>query len=473
MKLVHAALSAAALAATSTAAPVASPAFPASQAFAQSAPSDGHVTRLAPTRVPTTSRHAGIYHVSSGTWTRRASATAAFGPDVIYSNTAPSGYFSSAGGNGGFAPGSTNIDEGGIPGTGNTDHPLANRDEYSVNGFEIGYCDLDTTPRSSGWEIGFYSKYDSCSRPDEAPDARINVGSLPSNGCWVLQVDLSGGAEFTLAADGGDGFQDDPWEDRFGWSFRYTGTGDGSRPAGFYLRGNPGVTDPGWTQGDEPRAGSNTYFGRPSPCGPGDATGYLTVDRWHSWHPSGVWTSCYWFGGYSTNRPCGERANPLASWHMEILADVGSGDELAGEPYCLSESNSANFVSTLFITGSADPADDNVHLRSQLPPNTFGFFLTSRTPGFVTLPVGSAGNLCLAGQIGRFVGPGQVKNSGPDGWISLDTNAGEWSALSIPEPTSNYAAATGITSHFQLWHRDSVNGTPTSNFSDAKAVTWE
>ncbi|MEM8711873.1 MAG: hypothetical protein AAGG01_13050 [Planctomycetota bacterium] len=44
---------------------------------------------LAAQKAPSPTRHAGIYHVTSGTWTRTPATTAAFGPDVIYSNTAP------------------------------------------------------------------------------------------------------------------------------------------------------------------------------------------------------------------------------------------------------------------------------------------------------------------------------------------------------------------------------------------------
>ncbi len=54
-----------------------------------------------------------------------------------------------------------------------------------------------------------------------------------------------------------------------------------------------------------------------------------------------------------------------------------------------------------------------------LPNNAFGFFLTSGTAGFVANPGGSMGNLCLSGAIGRYVGQGQIKNSGATGAFSL------------------------------------------------------
>ena len=48
----------------------------------------------------------------------------------------------------------------------------------------------------------------------------------------------------------------------------------------------------------------------------------------------------------------------------------------------------------------------------QLPPNAFGFFLTSRSQGLVMGPGGGRqGNLSLGGASGRYVAPGQIKYS--------------------------------------------------------------
>jgi len=115
---------------------------------------------LVPTAVPVPIKYGGIYHTATGTWTRAPGPVANFGPDTIYSNTAGSGYFSAAGGAGGFAPGSTNIDEGEVPGTTNPINS-GNRDEYNVNCIEIGYCDLGAAG-TGGWEISFYGSYAPC-----------------------------------------------------------------------------------------------------------------------------------------------------------------------------------------------------------------------------------------------------------------------------------------------------------------------
>ncbi|MEM8711604.1 MAG: hypothetical protein AAGG01_11675, partial [Planctomycetota bacterium] len=49
----------------------------------------------------------------------------------------------------------------------------------------------------------------------------------------------------------------------------------------------------------------------------------------------------------------------------------------------------------------------------------FGFFVTSQTEGFAANPGGSAGNFCLGGAVGRYVGPGQILNSGSLSQIEL------------------------------------------------------
>jgi len=96
-----------------------------------------------------------------------------------------------------------------------------------------------------------------------------------------------------------------------------------------------------------------------------------------------------------------------------------------------------------------------------LPPNRFGYFLVSATQGFVSNPGGSQGNLCLAGNIGRYAS--HVLNSGPGGSFSLAIDL--TSLPTIPPST----VGSGETWSFQAWFRD-VNPTQTSNFTDGVAV---
>ena len=82
-------------------------------------------------------------------------------------------------------------------------------------------------------------------------------------------------------------------------------------------------------------------------------------------------------------------------------------------------------------------------------------------------PAGSAGNLCLAGSIGRYVGPGQIQNSGAAGAISLGINLSQH-----PTPTGFVQVAAGQTWNFQAWFRDSSIGMTTSNFSNGLSLTF-
>jgi hypothetical protein len=92
----------------------------------------------------------------------------------------------------------------------------------------------------------------------------------------------------------------------------------------------------------------------------------------------------------------------------------------------------------------------------------------SRTQGFVTNPFGSAGNLCLGGAIGRYVAPGQIKNSGPDGLITLGLDLGN-----VPQPSGHVGIQPGESWSFQLWHRENFGGAGNSNYTDGYEIVFE
>ncbi len=139
-----------------------------------------------------------------------------------------------------------------------------------------------------------------------------------------------------------------------------------------------------------------------------------------------------------------------------------------GTPYCQANPNSTGQPSAIFAIGSPQVADRDVTLRVEnLPPNTFGFFIVSPHQAFIPHPAGSAGVLCIAGPVGRFVGPGQVQDSGAAGEISLAILLDM-----IPSPTGFLSTSPGDTWNFQLWHRDAVMGAATSNFSNARSIAF-
>ncbi|MCP3918675.1 MAG: hypothetical protein GY711_24275 [bacterium] len=175
-------------------------------------------------------------------------------------------------------------------------------------------------------------------------------------------------------------------------------------------------------------------------------------------------------GSTQTASPSGQLANPAGS--DITLGDAGCGSAFdallltlevpIGRGYGCgpTQPNTTGVPGVLLATGSASVAANAFGLTAtQLPPAQFGYFLAGRTPGFFS-PPGSAGFICLSGNIGRF---NQAANiiQGPMGSIAVDLNA-------IPvNPTS--PVQVGETWHFQCWYRDSG----TSNFTDAVAVTFQ
>jgi hypothetical protein len=153
---------------------------------------------------------------------------------------------------------------------------------------------------------------------------------------------------------------------------------------------------------------------------------------------------------------------------MEIAIQVPSGGTI-GTNYCTTVPNSTGNSGAISATGSTVAANNDVELlATSLPNNAFGFFLTSQTQGFIQNPGGSQGNLCLTGSIGRYVGPGQIQNSGLTGSISLVLDLTQ-----TPQPTGFVSVQAGQTWNFTAWHRDAVAGVATSNFTDGLTILFQ
>ncbi|MEM6671562.1 MAG: hypothetical protein AAF726_01890 [Planctomycetota bacterium] len=155
---------------------------------------------------------------------------------------------------------------------------------------------------------------------------------------------------------------------------------------------------------------------------------------------------------------------------MHMILEVGVlSDGGIGTQYCAANPNSSGATGDIRAMGSVFAANNDVTLSaSDLPFNSFGYFLASRTQGFTANPAGSQGNLCLSGNVGRYVGPGQIMSSGLSGEISLDLNLSQ-----TPQPTGFVAVMPQETWYFQLWHRDSVGGTATSNFTNGLSIDFQ
>ncbi|MDB4426377.1 hypothetical protein N9151_00095 [bacterium] len=163
----------------------------------------------------------------------------------------------------------------------------------------------------------------------------------------------------------------------------------------------------------------------------------------------------------------------------ELLADPtldlnqnGTPDrcERIGNSYCSDAiPNSTGEYGELTVLGSFNISQNDMTLSARrLPPQSFGFFITSQAPANIYPLNTSEGRLCVTGQVGRYVGPGQLVNSGPSGSVGLPIDL-----TAMPTPTGFIPATFFSTWYFQLWHRDAVGGQTTSNFTDAVAVTFQ
>lgn len=149
---------------------------------------------------------------------------------------------------------------------------------------------------------------------------------------------------------------------------------------------------------------------------------------------------------------------------IQIARPVGP----LGTNYCTGNPNSTGAVALISGSGSSSVASNDLVLQcSAMPLNAFGFFLTSQTQASIPNPGGSSGVLCLSGAIGRYVGPGQILNSGSSGAIALQVNL-----LQHPTPTGPTVVQAGSTWNFTCWFRDASGGVATSNFSNGLEIQF-
>ena len=136
-----------------------------------------------------------------------------------------------------------------------------------------------------------------------------------------------------------------------------------------------------------------------------------------------------------------------------------------GTSYCgPAVPNSSGRSGVMDARGSARVADNALVLTaSDLPLHQFGYFLVSRTQGFVSNPGGSQGNLCLGGTIGRYAQ--DVASTDRAAVLTLGIDLTQ-----LPPPIGQ-AVLPGETWSFQLWFRDK-NPSSTSNFTDGLSIVF-
>ena len=159
--------------------------------------------------------------------------------------------------------------------------------------------------------------------------------------------------------------------------------------------------------------------------------------------------------------------------NVTVTADMSLNAMLTGPGlgcrYCLpGVSNGSGRPGLMDANGSTVAAQNNVTLIARdLPTNVFGFFLVSRVQGFVEQPGTSSGILCLGGSIGRYIGPGQVGQSGGTGTIALPIDLTQ-----VPQPLGFVSVLPGDTWNFQAWYRD-VTSAGDSNFTTGLTIAFQ
>jgi hypothetical protein len=185
------------------------------------------------------------------------------------------------------------------------------------------------------------------------------------------------------------------------------------------------------------------------------------------------WGTTYSFWYESNNAPevksatlglfrPGVQADPL----VDVCGPVGGAGAPIVTNYCTAAANSTGQTGTI----TAQNIDLNARTMElaggSLPTNSNAYSIASLTQGFVANPGGSSGNICLGGAIGRVVG-GLVLNTGGSGSVLEAVNLN-----SIPQPTGAVSVQAGDSWHFQFWHRDSLLGLSTSNFTNGVRVVF-
>ncbi len=150
------------------------------------------------------------------------------------------------------------------------------------------------------------------------------------------------------------------------------------------------------------------------------------------------------------------------------VVDMGAsefqgGACLLGTAYCdPALPNTLGLSGSLGATGSGAPVSSLRLQAADLPANRASMFIVSRIQG-MSLPMGSAGRLCLAAPIGRFNRSGEIALTSASGERELLVDTGFL-------PSAVGSVQRGDTLNFQLWHRDAMGS---SNFTSGLSIQFE
>jgi len=185
------------------------------------------------------------------------------------------------------------------------------------------------------------------------------------------------------------------------------------------------------------------------------------------------WGTTYSFWFESTNAPevksatlglfrPGAQADPRVS----VCGPVGGMGAPIVTNYCTAAANSTGLAGTITAQNIDLNARTMELAAANLPANVLALSLAARQQANVPNAGGSTGTLCLGGPIGRAIG-GSASMTGASGALLESVNLD-----SIPTPMGAVSVLSGDQWYFQYWHRDSVLGFATSNFTNGVRVVF-
>jgi len=195
-------------------------------------------------------------------------------------------------------------------------------------------------------------------------------------------------------------------------------------------------------------------------------------DAWRWTAATGVHTLGTLGGPYAGATSVDDTGTIVVGWSFDAQStqrgfrwELGVGAPI-GERYCTAAPNSSGGAATLRVVGSNEAAENFVRLEATgLPARTIGVFMVAPGAGSVPNFMGGQGQLCLGGNHGLYVEPGQVLATS-NGRLVLDVDLAR-----TPVPGGFVGVRSGETWRFQGWYRD-VNPGLTSNLTDAVAVRF-
>lgn len=453
----------------------------------------------------------GTYHVATGTWNRDALAPALLGPDVIYNNTAHTGVWFSGG---------IELEtqafaiwdfarvplQPGVPGSA----------EYNINGLEISYCLEDDSLATGPLDMEFtLASLTAPCDPEACMQASYLVTNLPGADpvlsgqglptCWTITIDLSGGAEFCMPAEGDSVWDQDLDLDSMAIALSFDPDGAGGY-VGSIAVGPVVAGDRNWTakSGLEWTAagggGGGTVYGPAESCVPilpaRNSSGLDNLDGWWISDRSvqGLPAGCYNLGGYDNVAGCNADGmwdgtyDPPASFYAVLFEDPSVAASCSCPPDDFSicdpaQPNSLGLSAQLSLESHAGPGTGwRLNLFGGRP-GYFGYYLVGTAPETLNPIQVSQGLLCLSvtppEQIGRYnVGVGPLNSIGQFDsamqFVNLLGSSGSGFGFDIPQTLPFVGSPTiqsGQTYYFQAWYRD-LCAFPCSNFSNGIGVTF-